>query len=951
MAYRNIKGITIEIEGNTTKLVKAIETATKSLSRTQTALKDVNRLLKLDPGNVTLLKQKQDMLRGAIENTKAKLEQEKTALAQLKEADKTANVTQEMQTLERQIADDEQQLKSLEKELKQFGSVAKQQIMAAGDNMVNFGNKITAASDKVFAAGRSMTTHVTAPIVGIGGAAVKATADFDTSMSKVRAIAQTSGEEFDALRDRAREMGETTKYTAAESADAMTYMAMAGWKADDMMQGIPGIMNLAAASGVDLARTSDIVTDALTAFGMSAEESGHFADVLAAASTNANTNVDMMGESFKYAAPVAGALGYSVEDTSLALGLMANSGIKASQAGTTLRTLFTNMAKPTEEMYSAMLKLGVSLDDGEGNMLSFRQVMDQLRSGFGQLMIPQEEFERRMNELDAAFEAGEMSEKAYNNATEDLMTAAYGAEGAEKAKYAAMLAGKRGMSGLLAIVNATEEDYNKLTNAVDTASDTFVETADGSIMTMSEALASGQEVINEYSGAAEAMAAVMLNNLGGDVTILKSKLGELAITVGDSLMPTLRNFVAKAQEIVDKLINMDDGTRNMILTIAGVVAAAGPVLMVIGGIGKGIGTLVTGAGMLVKGIGLLMSPMGTVIAIAGALVAAGVFVYKNWDTICEWANKVKEVVTKAWQNLKDGVVRTVENLRLSITKTWTSIKDGVTNTVQSIKDGITEKWNAMKTGVTNTVEGIKTSVSDKWNSIKEKVGSVSDSIKSSVSEKWNATKQVMGSVLENARGNVMMKLSQIKEAYIQNGGGIKGAVSAAMEGVKQYWSTGMNVLNTITGGKLNDLRNKFSSILENVRSVVSNAVERIKSIFNFSWSLPHIALPHFSISGSFSLSPPSIPHISVSWYKKAYDNPVMFTRPTVLPTAGGMKGFGDGNGAEVVLGMNKLKEIAGNTVTNNFTINAAPGMDAEDIADAVADRIEFSVQKKQAVWA
>ena len=222
----------------------------------------------------------------------------------------------------------------------------------------------TAAS----ATGTAMTKGLTLPIVGIATAAVKTTADFDAQMSKVSAIAGATGDDFDALRDKAREMGAKTKFSATEAGEAFEYMAMAGWKTEDMLDGIEGIMNLAAAAGEDLGTTSDIVTDALTAFGMSAEESAHFADILAAASSNANTNVAMMGETFKYAAPVAGQMGYTAEDTAVAIGLMANSGIKASQAGTSLRGILTRMAKPTDEVSMAMDALGLSLDDGQGHM-------------------------------------------------------------------------------------------------------------------------------------------------------------------------------------------------------------------------------------------------------------------------------------------------------------------------------------------------------------------------------------------------------------------------------------------------------------------------------------------------------------------------------------------------------------------------------------------------------
>ena len=219
------------------------------------------------------------------------------------------------------------------------------------------GDGLKTVGDKITGAGKTLTVGLTTPIIGAGVAAVKTTADFDKSMSQVKAVSGATGKDFDALRAKAREMGATTKFSASDAADAMNYMAMAGWKSNDMLGGISGIMDLAAASGEDLATTSDIVTDALTAFGKSADDSGHLADVMAAASSNANTNVSMLGESFKYVAPVAGAMKYSMEDTSIALGLMANAGIKASQGGTSLRTVLTNLAKPTDEMAKLWMTL------------------------------------------------------------------------------------------------------------------------------------------------------------------------------------------------------------------------------------------------------------------------------------------------------------------------------------------------------------------------------------------------------------------------------------------------------------------------------------------------------------------------------------------------------------------------------------------------------------------
>lgn len=309
--------------------------------------------------------------------------------------------------------------------------------------------------------------------------------DFESMMSQVKAISGATGQAFDDLTAKAQEMGATTKFTATESAEAFNYMAMAGWKPQQMIDGISGIMSLAAASGEDLGTTSDIVTDALTAFGLQAGDAGHFADVLAQASANANTNVSILGESFKYVAPVAGAMNYSVEDTSLALGLMANASIKGSMAGTALKTSLANMAAPTDSMAAAMDKYGISLTDSEGNMKSLRGVIDNLRGSLGGL-------------------------------SETEQTAA-----------ASTIFGKEAMAGMLAIINASEEDYNKLSTAIGNSKD-----------------------------AAEGMADTMLDNLKGSFTLMQSAIEGTENAFGKRLSPYLRGI---AGGITDMMPEITDG--------------------------------------------------------------------------------------------------------------------------------------------------------------------------------------------------------------------------------------------------------------------------------------------------------------------------------------------------------------------------------------------------------
>lgn len=360
MAVNRIKGITIEIGGDTTKLQTALKGVNTEIKNTQSQLKDVEKLLKLDPGNTELLAQKHKLLGEAVSETKEKLETLKTAAEQANTALANGDISQEQyDALQREIIETENELKRLEEQANE-SATALQKIAVQGESLKAMGDSVTEAGKKLL--------PVTGVVTGLGTAAVKTAADFDSAMSKVAAISGATGADLEALRDKAREMGSKTKFSASEAAEAMNYMAMAGWKTEDMLSGIEGVMNLAAASGEDLATTSDIVTDALTAFGLTAADSGHFADILAAASSNANTNVSMMGETFKYCAPIAGALGFSAEDTAEAIGLMANAGIKSSQAGTALRTIMNNLSGDVKICGSSIGEVTVATTNADGSM-------------------------------------------------------------------------------------------------------------------------------------------------------------------------------------------------------------------------------------------------------------------------------------------------------------------------------------------------------------------------------------------------------------------------------------------------------------------------------------------------------------------------------------------------------------------------------------------------------
>lgn len=650
-----IKGITIEIGGDTTGLSKALSGVNKEISGTQSQLKDVERLLKLDPSNTELLRQKQKLLADAVSETKTKLDALKEAEKQAENQFKEGKISEEQyNALKREIIDTEQKLKSLEDQAGK-SNVTLQQISAVGDKFQEVGQKIEGVGKKLL--------PISAAVGGIGVAAVKTTADFDSSMSNVSAISGATGEDFDRLRDKAREMGAETKFSASEAADAMSYMAMAGWKTDDMLNGISGIMDLAAASGADLATTSDIVTDALTGMGYTAADAGRLADVMAAASSNANTNVEMMGETFKYVAPVCGSLGYSMEDTALAVGLMANSGIKASQAGTQLRGAITNMVKPTEAMEGVMNELGIEIANEDGSMKSLDETLKILRESFA--VTTEEQKAQRLATLEQqavadgygdslaglteeekyfqlAMYAGQeqvkdMSEAQFKKQALDKLgvkvtkktnraqvaqnlalqlgtQAIEGLTQEQQSAYAATLFGKEAMSGMLAIINASEEDYNKLSDA-----------------------------IANSDGAAKSMSETMQDNLNGQLQILKSQLEEAAISIGDALMPKIRELVKKIQEWTDWFNQLDESQKEMVVTIGLVVAAMAPLLIMIGKVGQGIDVLLkttSSVGGLMGTMGMTGGPILMTVAALGLLGAAYLAVK---DDSGEYYEKAREL--------------------------------------------------------------------------------------------------------------------------------------------------------------------------------------------------------------------------------------------------------------------------------------------------------------------
>ena len=768
-----IQGITVEIGGDTTKLQTALKGVNTEIRNTQSQLKDVDKLLKLDPGNTELLAQKHRLLGDAVKETKEKLETLKTAAEQAEQALKEGAITQDQYDgLQREIVETEQKLKSLEEQAKQSGT-ALQNIAAKGEKLKTVGDNISNVGTKLL--------PVTAGVVGLGTAAVKTAADFDSAMSKVAAVSGATGKDLDALRDKAREMGSKTKFSASEAAEAMNYMAMAGWKTEDMFSGIEGVMNLAAASGEDLATTSDIVTDALTAFGLSAKDSGHFADILAAASSNANTNVSMMGETFKYCAPIAGALGFSAEDTAEAIGLMANAGIKGSQAGTALRTIMNNLSGDVKICGSSIGEVTVATTNADGSMRDLSDILADCRTAFS------------------------------------------GLSESEKAAAAESLVGKNAMSGFLALMNAGEADINKLSSAIDNCDGC----AAGMAETMNDNLA-GQLTI-----------------LKSQLQELAISFGELLMPAIRTIVGWIQKFVdwlnsmdEGTRKVIVTIALVAAAIGPVLIIVGKVISAIGTIMTIIP---KLVGVINAAKGVIAAFNAVCAAnPYVLIIAAIVALVAAFIYLWNNceefrqfwidlWESIKEIAVTVwealKEFFTAAWEAIKTTAVTVWNAIKDFFTGFWEGIKNIFTTVVNAISTFLTNAWNAIKNTVTTVFNAIKTFFTTIWNGIKSVITTVVTAISTFLSTAWNGIKTAITTVLNAIKSVVTTVWNGIKTTITNIVNGIKNAVTTAWNNIKSAVSNAANAIK-------NAVSNAFNAMLNGIKNVCGNIYGAVKSGFD-----------------------------------------------------------------------------------------------------------------------
>lgn len=608
--------------------------------------------------------------------------------------------------------------------------------------------------------GKTLTVGITTPLLGLGTISVKTAADFQESMSKVSAISGATGDDLARLTDMAKHMGATTKFSASESAEAFQYMAMAGWKTEDMLSGISGIMNLAAASGEDLALVSDIVTDALTAFGLSASDSARFADVLAAASSNANTNVAMMGETFKYVAPVAGSLGYSAEDTAVAIGLMGNAGIKASQAGTSLRQMLLGLQGGVELATKSTDSWVIEVENADGSMRNLNDVVVDLREAFADMTD------------------------------------------AQKASNAEAIAGKVGMSGLLAIVNASEGDFNKLT-----------------------------EAINNSNGVAKNMAETMQDNLNGKLTQLKSALEGVAISFGEVLIPMLMKVIESITNVVQKFANLDEGTRKLILTIGAIAASIGPLLLVIGKLittgskiaswGKGVAAAMKGVMAGTKGIGTVMTavfgPGGVVLlVIAGIASLVAGFIYL-WNTNEDFKN----FFINTWNAIVEFMTPILEYLKTVIVQCWIDVTTMLQPYIEAIKTFIVEAWNFILTTIVPILNNIWSSIVTAWQYVWETLQPILSQLKETISAAWDFILAVISKVLDNIATKVTAGFEIVK-----------GIFSVATAIIKSIWDN----FGDIIVAKIKNVWDTVAGVFRGASQVLQGIFQTLTALLTGNWS-------------------------------------------------------------------------------------------------------------------
>lgn len=759
-----------------------------------------------------------------LDNNKKKSEELKAKVAELSKAyeeskeatgensEETKKLKTELDKAEKQLATTEAQTTKYEAAVKKQGAavtqaeadLANMEVQLRDVNAELARQKFDEYAEKAGKVGQAVQTagqhmmKVTTAIGGVAAASVTVAANFEQQMSKVQAISGATAEDTDRLTESARQWGRDTKYSATEAGEAFEYMALAGWKTDDMLEGIGGILNLAAASAMDLGTASDIVTDYLTAFGLSAKDAGKFADEMAYAMSHSNTTTEALGEAYKNCAATAASMGYSVEETTAVLMTMANAGVKGGEAGTALNAIMTRLATDTKGCATELSKYGVEVYGAQGNMNSLSSILTGVRG-------------------------------VWNNLTDE-----------QQANLAKTIAGTNQFSALQTIMSGLSD----------------------------EAIASGMsfsdysEALQNCDGTASDMAATMQDNLLGRLTQLKSKLEDVGITIGNSLMPFMEKAVAKIGELADKFASLSPQQQETILKIAGVVAALGPLLTITGkaitvsgqiskGVGKVVGKLAemgttaggaTGGMSVLKGaLTAITSPVGIAIAAIAGITAVVVTLWKTNEDfrnkITEIWNRIKSVFTEFGQHITDKLNSLgfdFENFGEVVKAIW----EGFCNVLAPIIEGVFNNIAIFIETTLNVITGVfdffVSLFTGDWQGCWDAVKSIFESV-------WNGLKEYIGNILNTIKGVVDAFLglfgtswdevwNSIKTTFENIWNGIVSFFSGILDGIVNTVTTVWTAISTTISDVLTGIWNTFSNIFTTIRDFVSTVFEAIKNV-------------------------------------------------------------------------------------------------------------------------
>ena len=608
-------------------------------------------------------------------------------------------------------------------------------------------NGMQKAGEKISQIGSGLTKAVSLPLAAIGGTSVKMAASFEDAMLKVQSLSGATKEEYERLSAAAKEYGATTAWTAKDVANAMSYMALAGFDTNEILASISGMLSLASASGEDLATVTDILTDSMTAFGDEASDASRYADVLATAQAKSNTTVGQLGEAFKYVAPLAGSYRYQLEDVTTALGMMANAGVKSSMSGTALASIITRLGTNTNGARDAIEELGVEFYNSDGSARSLSDVLKELCDATARMDTEQ------------------------------------------KAALASTVAGQEAQKGLLAILNQGSAAYEDLEGKIKSCSGTAADMAQnmesglgGSLRSLKSALEGAAITIGEKLAPYIEKAAQKIKEFtqwfqnldaGTQETIIK--MGLLLAAIGPVL-----TILGKGISVIGNIISVGSKLVGGVKTVISVGSKLVSGTKLVVSVGS---KLISGAGSLIGALTSLNPVVLAVVAAIGAVVGIGVVLYKNWDTIKEKAHELGEKISQKWEDVKQWT----SDLKDSVVEKWNNIKDGISNAAKNAKEAVTNKFKELKENASNRIEELKENVSTKFRELKEKASSRIEELKANASSKFRELKENAVSRFTEMKENASAKVAEMRENVVSNFTNLKEQASQNISDLKERW--------------------------------------------------------------------------------------------------------------------------------------------------------------------